>query len=30
MAVQPRHVADALADAADGLFGAGAIGAGSG
>jgi D-aminopeptidase len=30
MAVQPRHVSDALADAADGLFGAGAIGAGSG
>jgi L-aminopeptidase/D-esterase-like protein len=30
MAVQPHHVSEALADATDGLFAAGAIGAGSG
>ena len=30
MAVQPRHVAEALADARDGSFAAGAIGAGAG
>jgi D-aminopeptidase len=30
MAVQPRHVAEAIADARDGSFAAGAVGAGSG
>ena len=30
MAVTPRHVAEALADASSGLFGAGSVGAGSG